>query len=285
MGQIKTQQINRAAPIPARIHVILAREARFGVVFRRGPSKQFCTLGWNLEDDSFALGQWLKGRTYPFRADLSPDGQHLIYFAANFGGEPASWTAISRAPFLKASGFWPKGDAWHGGGLFIDNRRFWINDGYHSSHQESRTPPRLKRAAELPNFQNYGGEDPGVYFLRLQRDGWKMGEMKRQSGNHEIFPFEKRVNDHWILRKFFHATLDKQAGKGCYYDSHELFHRKSGEIIDASDWEWAEIDRRRIVWAQNGRLFAARLNDREIYGQKLLRDFNAMQFENKIAPY
>ena len=70
--------------IPARLHVILAREASKAVVFRRGPSDQVCTLGWNLETDTFTMGQWLKGRIYEYRSDLSPDGELMIYFATDY---------------------------------------------------------------------------------------------------------------------------------------------------------------------------------------------------------
>lgn len=70
--------------IPARLHVILAREAPKAVVFRRGPTGQVCTLGWDLETDTFTMGQWLKGRIYEYRSDLSPDGELMIYFAADY---------------------------------------------------------------------------------------------------------------------------------------------------------------------------------------------------------
>ena len=66
---------------PARLHVILAREAPLAVVIRRGPAKQVCTVLWNRRTDEFTLGQWLKGRIYEDRCDLSPDGRYFIYFA------------------------------------------------------------------------------------------------------------------------------------------------------------------------------------------------------------
>ena len=63
--------------------------------------------------DKFQLGQWLHGRIYEPRSDLSPDGKHLIYFAINghWEGEArGSWTAISRDPYLKAITLLAKGD-------------------------------------------------------------------------------------------------------------------------------------------------------------------------------
>ncbi len=71
--------------IPARLHAILAREADKAVVFRRGPSSKTAILEWDLQTDRFKLGQWFYGSLYPYRCDISPDGRHLVYFAAKYG--------------------------------------------------------------------------------------------------------------------------------------------------------------------------------------------------------
>ena len=71
--------------IAARIHAILARESDTAVVFRRGPSNKTAVLKWDLQTDSFDLGQWFYGSFYPYRCDISPDGRHLVYFAAKYG--------------------------------------------------------------------------------------------------------------------------------------------------------------------------------------------------------
>src|SRR5262245_29894464 len=85
------------ALFPPRLHVLMAREAPVGVVIRRGPSKSVCTLIWDRRSDSFILGQWLKGRIFERRSDLSPDGKYLLYFAMNGRWRTearGSWTAI-----------------------------------------------------------------------------------------------------------------------------------------------------------------------------------------------
>jgi hypothetical protein len=79
----------------------------------------------------------MRGRIYERRCDLSPDGRHFIYFAMNERWQSetrGSWTAISRVPYLKAVSLFAKGDCWHGGGLFLSNRAFWLNAGY--GHRE-----------------------------------------------------------------------------------------------------------------------------------------------------
>lgn len=47
-------------PVPARLHVLLAREAPLGVVIRRGPSKTVCTINWDRRRDEFTVGQWMR---------------------------------------------------------------------------------------------------------------------------------------------------------------------------------------------------------------------------------
>ena len=73
--------------VPARIHVILARKGPKAVIFRRGPTSKTAVIGWDRSNDSFQLGQWLYGKIYPLRCDLSPSGEYLIYFAAKYGQE------------------------------------------------------------------------------------------------------------------------------------------------------------------------------------------------------
>lgn len=274
------------ATFPCRLHVLLAQDAAYGVVIRRGPSKRVCTIGWNREDDTFTTGQWLKGRIYERRSDLAPDGKHMIYFAMNGHWDSnvkGSWTGLSRAPYLKALGLWANGSGWHGGGLFIDKKQYWLNDGYGQTPLE--IPSGLKRAQEYPGYENYGGECPGVYYLRLIRDGWRYADEVKSGKYESVSIFEKRFAVQWTLRKFAHATIDHPPGKGCYFDQHEIEHHPSGERIDGGDWEWADIDRHRLVWAQDGKLFAGRVGKQSMDEIVELNDFNAMEYERIKAPY
>jgi hypothetical protein len=54
-----------------RVHILLASHAPLGVVIRRGPSKHVATMLWHRRHDEFQLGQWMKGRIYERRSDLS----------------------------------------------------------------------------------------------------------------------------------------------------------------------------------------------------------------------
>jgi len=270
----------------ARIQVLLAREEPVGVVIRRGPSKQVCTLQWDRRDDDFQVGQWLRGRIYERRSDLSPDGKHLIYFAMNgkWSSESrGSWTAISRAPYLKALAFFPKGDCWLGGGLFTENRMYWLNGG--DCHSELGNTDYLERDLEFRPSGSVGGECLSVYYPRLLRDGWTLIERVSLAKWKDFDVFEKSLDAGWVLRKIAHAEIGAPAGKGCYWDEHELLHPPSGKRVHYSDWEWAEVDGKRLVWAENGKLFAGRIGDEGLTAEAQLFDFNTMSFQRIQAPY
>jgi hypothetical protein len=267
---------------PARLHVLLARDAKVGLVIRRGPSKSVCTVLWNRTSNKFKLGQWMRGRIYERRSDLSPDGKYLIYFAMNGRWDSetkGSWTAISRVPYLKAVSLFAKGDCWHGGGLFLSDKEFWLNDGY--GHTELKSVKQLRRNVSARPPTNYGGECLTVYYNRLQRDGWVMDSKEHQGAT----VFEKNLPKSWVLRKLTFAETGAPPGRGCYWDAHELKHEPTGTLLAFGDWEWADFVDRRLVFAVDGKLFAARLGSGKIIGQKLLYDFNQMKFQAIPAPY
>lgn len=272
--------------IPARLHILLASNAPVGVVIRRGPTKCVCTVLWDRRRDEFQLGQWLKGRIYERRSDLSPDGKYLIYFAMNGKWKSeakGSWTAISRAPFLKALAFFPKGDCWNGGGFFTGKATYWLNDGY--GHSKLRDTSSVRRDATFEPSESFGGECPGVYYQRLLRDGWAMGESVSKGRFKTHVVFEKPAGAGWILRKLAHAEIHRTAGKGCYWDEHMLVREKTGAQIACPDWEWCDIDGKRLAWASGGKLFAGKLNATGLASETQLFDFNGMAFEPIEAPY
>jgi hypothetical protein len=63
-------------------------------------------------------------------------------------------------------------------------------------------------------------------------------------------------------------------------------NRSSGVLLKCPDWEWADWDRRTLVWAEHGQLFRGQLaRKKQIESPKLLYDFNAYRFEPVEAPY
>jgi len=274
---------------PPRIHVLLARDKPTGVVFRRGPSKQVSSFLWNRETDQFSVGQWLNGRIYERRSDISPDGRFMIYFAMNgkwtseTGG---SWTAISRAPWLKAISLYAKGDCWEGGGLFISATEFWLNDRYFSAGRILTESKEVRCLKDYAPPHRYGAEDTGVYYVRLQRDGWRLVDRRRENGKLDAaMIFERTLPNGWMLRKIAHEQVGSPPGKGCYWDEHQLISSK-GDTQAYPDWEWAELDRNRIVWAEKGCLWQMQLDNKGAIGEKsMIHDFSAYKFEPIEAPY
>jgi len=267
---------------PARLHVLLAREAKIGLVIRRGPSKSVCTVLWNRERDTFKLGQWMRGRIYERRCDLGPDGTRFIYFAMNGRWESetkGAWTGISRVPYLKAISLFAKGDCWNGGGLFLSNREFWLNDG--NGHTELKTSNDLCRNSLAGPAEYFGGECLTVYYNRLQRDGWVMSGKEYQGAA----LFERKLPKSWTLRKLAFSKIGAPPGRGCYWDAHELRHEPTGTVLAFPEWEWADFVDGRLVWAVEGQLRSARLGRGKIVSEKLLHDFNDMKFEAIAAPY
>lgn len=154
---------------PARIFALLARQEPVGVIFRRGPSKQVMLIKWNTRKDTFEYGQWLKGRVYERRCDLSPNGKLLIYFAASMKPPLCSWTAVSKPPYFTALALWPKGDCWNGGGWFLDNTRIRLN---HGPTQVNLAPNFRLGSLKVAGYAEFRGEDDTVWDIVRERDGW-----------------------------------------------------------------------------------------------------------------
>ena len=106
--------------IPCRLHIVVARDANVAIVFRRGPSKWWHFLRWDLEKLTFEPGAWLIGQLYPRRSNVSPDGQLLGYFVLK--GEGGAYFAVSKAPWATVLAAWKTGDTYTTGCVFGPHR-------------------------------------------------------------------------------------------------------------------------------------------------------------------
>jgi len=84
-------------PHRTRIDVLFAAEARRAVILRRGPKTHYQLIAWDLSNDTFTCGQWMKGLVRLY--DLSPDGRLLIYWAAQYHA-----SAVERRLRVRARG-------------------------------------------------------------------------------------------------------------------------------------------------------------------------------------
>lgn len=262
----------------ARLHVMLAREASVAVVLRRGPSRQVGTLLWNRKTDTFTFGQWLKGKIYEFRGDISPDGTRWLYMAMK-GGTP--YTAIAAPPYLKALCYVEHDTTYSGGGFFLDNRNF-CSYGWSPAGVENRSG---LKTADVP-IKDFPRKSvaPGwsSYRYRLHRDGWEYLPAASTHGS----AHQKRFPNGWTLRKSITWGGQNPTLRGSEHEEHLLTH-ESGKEIDGTTWEWADWEpiRNRFAWAAEGKLFAAKLNTSGLRDVQELYDFNPLRFQAIEAPY
>jgi hypothetical protein len=279
---------SRPAIAATRISVLLARKSPMAVVFRRGPSKSVAAISWNTASDEFRLGQWLKGRIYEHRCDLSPSGQKLIYFAGNYRNPMRTWTAVSRPPFLTALLLWPKGDAWGGGGLFQDERTILLNHG--SAHQrlaEGLQVPSSIKVSALGDHAGRGEDDP-IWLMRLERDGWHLkrrGKYRENKGKPRIWIeyVEKELRTKplgaWTLEMLF-AGIRETDGPW-YVTEYRVVDGHSNVVLDLGRTDWADWSHGGdLLFAKEGCLFRARMNKRTgpALPEKLI-DLRSLEFE------
>jgi hypothetical protein len=222
------------------------------VVLRQGPSKLFASIGWDLQTDTFAIGQWCKHKLYPRRCDISEDGQWLRYFALNGRWKSATqgaWAAISRAPYLRAVQLFPIGDTWGGHGQFGAGR-------------VDPTNP----AASITL---------GLYETKLERDGWHPVDSAPAT---RATSFTKELSGGWRLHKFL---TNREAE-----ESHAL-EPPGAPRLERPTWLWADVDtpRQRLVWSEHGKIFAAALTQDGPAEPRPLFDSGGMTFQAIKAPY
>lgn len=288
----------------ARLDVLIARMTPRAVVLRRGPTRHWRMLAWNLKDDTIEPGQWVKAKIYSRRCDLSPDGEYLAYFAARFSGPLYSWTAISRPPYFTALALWPKDDAWGGGALFDTSLRLSLNHtSAHSTLKDGYTLQRDMRVAPLGPHSG-GGEDYPFFARRMTRDGWIFDSLERASNAWQphgsrfslilgpphvrkkpLGPprHKEKLSGH--LRVVTHAMFEKQGRH--YGETADIIDADGAVIRDLGRIEWADIDHNGdVLYAIEGRLYRlSRDGSKAIFGAaKLVADLNDMKFEAIRAP-
>ncbi|MFV0475669.1 MAG: hypothetical protein ACK5MQ_15900 [Pikeienuella sp.] len=291
----------RRAPGPSiRLFAILAREAPVGVIFRRGPSNHVQLIRWDRKADRFEPGQWFKGRIYEWRADLSPSGRLLIYFAAKHRGANANGTVISRPPWLTALARWPKDDAWGGGGVFLDEKTLLLNHSPKFAPQDFEHAKDVSRQSGLtirPFDEDSTGKAmpaPGFYGKDMSspghhraRDGWRMAprDEERRMGGWRRTPkeiIEKPGPEGWRLQEICHGVLRK--GGPARDLTFRVLDAGGGLIADLGAADWADWDRGRLVYAQDGRLWRMKPGRPDPARATLLHDFRGAKFTPMVAP-
>jgi hypothetical protein len=270
--------------IPPRLWIVHRPETHHALIIRRGPGKVTGFFGWNRRTNEVVVGQWMKSKVYPFRSDISPKGNYVIYFSLNgrwTSEAKGAYTAVSRYPYLKALDLWPKGDAWHGGGLFANEKEYLLNGIYIDKPLHQSGKFKVKRGGLSSPVRS--GEDPGIYFPKLLRNGWEYTGVS-EKGKDKIHHFTKAVNRQLTLEKSFHVSLNSPVGKGVYYETHKVKGLK-GDTFDTLGFENLDVYRSQLFWTNAGQLFTARFKHGEIFTPVMVHDFNNYEFSAIPAPY
>ena len=177
-----------------RIYCIPATRAPVVAVFRRGPTAWSHVGRWDLEKRRYEPGAWLRGRLFPRRSDLSPDGRWLCYFAHK---PTATWklgeayVAVSRLPWLTALHAFSTCGTWTRGFHFTE-------DGTSGDLVHAKLPiPYGLRSIPMVQFANerrQGWEEARDSPPRQPTDAWDVHRnarmQKRQPGGHRLLCVE-----------------------------------------------------------------------------------------------
>lgn len=258
-----------------RLHVIPAIGCAKALILRRGPTDEVASLLWERSSDQFEMGQWLRGRIYEHRCDISPDGRHMVIFARKPDVRIA-WTSLSRTPWLRAIAFWPQESTMHGGGAFCSEGRLWLNG---SAPEKTALPDDLAPADVDAYPHSTDGFHMGdLYAATMTYRGWTHIRGARYGA-----VLIKRLTDNWHLELSFNIAAKNRAIISNIYT---LVNEAKSQRISQNHWEWADTFEGKVQFASNGCLCDADLNtDGNLDNPRVIRDFSDMKFMPIKAPY
>lgn len=154
---------------PRRLWLFFASEAPIAVILKRGPTDWVQLVKWDVANDHFEAGQWLKARVGEENFDIAPDGKLIVYWArGNSAREFDTWTAVSKPPYFTALALWPWYGTYFGGGFFESSTRLWLNN--------NEVPPLASKFEPGPLDVTAGWDRPDtalpLYTRKLIRRGW-----------------------------------------------------------------------------------------------------------------
>jgi hypothetical protein len=270
-----------------RIWVLLARKAQNAVVLRRGPAKQVLLLRWDMTRGTFEEGQWLKGRIFERRCDLSPSGERLVYFAAKHKGTHGFGT-------------------WGGGGLFANEERLELNARAIGKPNEGGLPPRL-RVEPMGDHPGLGEDDP-ISHLRLLRDRWTLAQPGTMHRKDRLDPFEAEIAGkvtklswHYDPPRVYRRIQATKPGailemrvhgmhevNGPWYAvEHAILDSRERERASLGRSDWADWDALgHLLFARAGRIYRVareHVFDVETHARELV-DLRPLTFTRRVAP-
>jgi hypothetical protein len=132
--------------------------------------------------------------------------------------------------------------------------------------------PRLSSA-----FLSRAGWSRGTHQIaRLQRDGWTCVARPEGRDSPWVHVLERPVPGGWTLIRTVHLR----------HEAFELRPPRAGQALPLPGWGWADLDpdRERLVWAEEGCLWAAGVDATGLVRRTLLIDLNGMLPRRTPAP-
>jgi hypothetical protein len=205
-----------------------------------------------MRTDVIEGGQWLNGKIYPEKCDLSPSGDLFLYFGGKFRardadkGYGATYTANSRPPYLTALALWPEGSTWGGGGVFLDDQTVVLHQSIR--YQPDHPPGPLKVIgfnAHYRDVQPCSGE------------GWRgvvaPPQTKRFSRWRKILSSGLTLQRTVVGEEYWKIY---SRARGAPY----TLYRYDAEVLATFRADWADFDSDgRMVATAGGRLFVGEL--------------------------
>lgn len=235
-------------PAP-RIYCIPAIDVPVVAVFRRGPSNWSHVGRWDLAQSRYESGAWLRGRIFPRRSDLSPDGRLLCYFAhkPNSSWEQGdAYVALSRLPWLTALSAFGTCGTWTRGYYFT-------RDGGCDDAELADLPIqyglRASQAVQFVSERRRGWEETSDCPPRDSDDLWDESRnvriQKRQPGGDRVLCVESE------------GQAGGEFGAGLTVDGMRVRYslESGGSLEMLDDVQWAD-------WSREGHLLVATVSGR-----------------------
>lgn len=259
-----------------RISGFIARKANKAIILRRGPSRLFQMLLWDLKDDQITSGQWLKAKVEADTVVVSDDAQFVAYEAYDYkevsNRDKSSikrWIAVSRPPYFTAIGMWE-------------------STGY-IFEPPAKSETNLKHTKLTPEVLNLANRITHDRFeAALASQGWHL-------------TFDASETDWKNRYRSRVQTISLQKNFGNATARYQIFMNKSHQMIrivtlvDSSAHTfltlepgpdkplWIDVDNSgRLVYADQGCLYAWR--DFPNGEPQLIADLNPNKFENIPPP-
>jgi hypothetical protein len=231
---------------PPRIFCIPARAAPIVAVLRRGPSRWFHVGRWDLANRVYESGAWFRGRLFPQKCDVSPDGRWFAYSAHMPNAQWRAGTiyeAISRLPWLHALAAWEAGSTYTRGVHFADE-----------PGESDLGPPDMGNAS--PCLEKFALRVNGpAQFAVERRHGWSEADSSQPRDPKDAWD-ERRTVRMKKRRPNGSASLQVEGSYAAFRDIphlrepplYSLTERNEMELLEAVQW---------ADWDGQGRLLVA----------------------------